>query len=137
MKISELRKKSIWVRRQVLEMAVSAGAGHIAPSFSCIDILVALYYGGILRVDSIFTEVYILTHCRLVTNNFEFPLTEFRYQYTPNTFTILLFIFLVARFTKTSPKRNKLILIILILPLILNVLCIRRIIAIYNCHYAD
>ena len=52
MKISELRKKSIWVRRQVLEMAVSAGAGHIAPSFSCIDILVALYYGGILRVDS-------------------------------------------------------------------------------------
>jgi len=50
MEISELRKKSIWVRRQVLEMAVKAGAGHIAPSFSCIDILVALYY-GVLKID--------------------------------------------------------------------------------------
>jgi len=50
--ITKLKKKANWVRRQVLEMAVRAGAGHIAPSFSCVDILVALYYGGVLRVDS-------------------------------------------------------------------------------------
>lgn len=35
----------------VLEMAVRAGAGHIAPSFSCADILVALYCGGTMRFD--------------------------------------------------------------------------------------
>jgi len=48
----KLQKKANWVRNQVLEMAVKAGAGHIAPSFSCIDILVALYYGGVLRLGS-------------------------------------------------------------------------------------
>ena len=47
----KLEEKARWVRQQVLEMALGAGAGHIAPAFSCTDILVALYQGGILRVD--------------------------------------------------------------------------------------
>ena len=47
-----LEHKAKWVRKQVLEMCVAAGAGHIAPAFSCTDILVALYQGGILRVNS-------------------------------------------------------------------------------------
>lgn len=46
-----LEKKARWVRNQVLEMCVVAGAGHVAPAFSCTDILVALYQGGILRVN--------------------------------------------------------------------------------------
>jgi len=50
-KINMLKQKSKWVRRMVLEMCVGAGAGHIAPAFSCTDILVSLYHGGILRVD--------------------------------------------------------------------------------------
>lgn len=50
-RITRLKKKANWVRNKVLEMAVKAGAGHIAPSFSCIDILVALYYSGILRIN--------------------------------------------------------------------------------------
>jgi len=50
-RIETLQKRARWVRRKVLEMTVKAGAGHIAPSFSCVDILVALYFGGILRVD--------------------------------------------------------------------------------------
>jgi transketolase len=45
-----LRKKAQWVRKKTLEMAVKAGVGHIAPAFSCIDILVCLYQGGFLRV---------------------------------------------------------------------------------------
>jgi len=49
--IKYLLKKANWVRNKVLEMAVKAGAGHIAPSFSCVDILVALYYGKILHVN--------------------------------------------------------------------------------------
>lgn len=54
MKISakELEDKAAWIRKQVLEMIVSAKKGHIGGAFSCTDILVALYYGGILRFDS-------------------------------------------------------------------------------------
>ena len=50
-KIRKLEKKSKWVRNQVLEMIASAGKGHIGGAFSSADILVALYYGGILRFD--------------------------------------------------------------------------------------
>jgi transketolase len=46
-----LRDKAGWVRRQILEMANRAGCGHIASSFSCTEILVALYYGGRFRFD--------------------------------------------------------------------------------------
>lgn len=47
--IERLKRKARWVRRQVLKMCIAAGAGHIAPAFSCIEILVALYYGNILH----------------------------------------------------------------------------------------
>lgn len=39
-----LRKKANFIRDEVIRVAVSNGAGHIAPSLSCVDILVALYY---------------------------------------------------------------------------------------------
>ena len=38
-------KKANQIRKDVIEVAVKNGAGHIAPSLSCIDILTALYYG--------------------------------------------------------------------------------------------
>lgn len=47
-----LKEKAAWVRRQVLEMIVSARKGHIGGSLSCADILVALYHGGVLRFDA-------------------------------------------------------------------------------------
>lgn len=50
-KIKNLKKKANNVRRQILEMIVSAGKGHIGGSLSCTDILVTLYYGGVLRFD--------------------------------------------------------------------------------------
>lgn len=49
---SELETKSKWVRKQVLEMVVSANKGHIGGAFSCTEILVALYYGGLLRFNA-------------------------------------------------------------------------------------
>ncbi|KKK51914.1 hypothetical protein LCGC14_3110180 [marine sediment metagenome] len=52
MDIAELEKKANWVRRQILETVVFAKKGHIGGAFSCTDILVALYYGNILRYDS-------------------------------------------------------------------------------------
>lgn len=50
-KLYNLGKKANWVRKQILEMIVSAGKGHIGGSLSCTDILVTLYYGGVLRFD--------------------------------------------------------------------------------------
>lgn len=50
-KIYKLRKKANLIRNQILDMIVSAGKGHMGGAFSCTDILVTLYYGGILRFD--------------------------------------------------------------------------------------
>jgi len=49
--LKDLNKKAKWVRKQVLEAVVETGKGHLGGTFSCTDILVALYYGKILRVD--------------------------------------------------------------------------------------
>jgi transketolase len=38
------RDKASCIRRDVVSVSCANGAGHIAPSLSCIDILVALYY---------------------------------------------------------------------------------------------
>ena len=40
----DLYKKANQARKDVIDVAVKNGAGHIAPSLSCIDILTALYY---------------------------------------------------------------------------------------------
>lgn len=39
-----LKKKADHIRRDLIRIAIKNGAGHIAPSLSCIDILTALYY---------------------------------------------------------------------------------------------
>lgn len=46
-----LEKKANYIRNQILDMCVQAGTGHVTSSFSCTEILVALYYGGILHYD--------------------------------------------------------------------------------------
>ncbi|MFH1476742.1 MAG: transketolase [Verrucomicrobiota bacterium] len=51
MTIPALKEKARWVRQQIFEMALRVKNGHITSSFSCTEILVALYHGGILRVD--------------------------------------------------------------------------------------
>jgi transketolase len=48
----ELDQKALDIRKKIIKTAMTAGeAGHITSSFSCLDILVALYFGGILRYD--------------------------------------------------------------------------------------
>ena len=49
---STLNFKSQELRLSVLEAIYRSGKGHIGGAFSCTDILVALYYGGILKYDS-------------------------------------------------------------------------------------
>src|SRR3989344_2279495 len=46
---NELMKKAAWVRMVVLESVVSGGKGHLGGTYSCVDLLVGLYYGKILR----------------------------------------------------------------------------------------
>jgi len=40
----QLKEKANQIRKNLVEIAVQNGAGHIAPSLSCVDILTALYY---------------------------------------------------------------------------------------------
>ncbi|CCK81675.1 transketolase [Desulfobacula toluolica] len=42
--IIELEKKADYIRKKLVDVSVKNGAGHIAPSLSCVDILTLLYY---------------------------------------------------------------------------------------------
>ena len=48
--ITKLRKKSQQIRALTLETCIKAQTGHVTSSLSSIDILVALYYGNVLKV---------------------------------------------------------------------------------------
>lgn len=49
--LKEMEEKARWVRRTVLDTAADTGKGHLGGTYSCTDLLVALYYGGVLRID--------------------------------------------------------------------------------------
>ena len=49
--IEELEKKAKYIRNLILDMCVKAGTGHVTSSFSCTEIMVALFYGGMLKFD--------------------------------------------------------------------------------------
>ena len=51
MDIARLEAKARHIRRQTFEMVLKAQAGHLGGSFSCTELLVALYYGGVMRHD--------------------------------------------------------------------------------------
>lgn len=50
--IAKLKKKSFQIRKEMLDMCIKAGTGHVTSSLSCIDIIVTLYYGGVMRFDT-------------------------------------------------------------------------------------
>lgn len=47
--VKKLEEKAYNIRRMTLDMCVKAGTGHVTSSMSCVDILVTLYYGNIMR----------------------------------------------------------------------------------------
>lgn len=51
LQIKNLTKKANEIRKDVIRVAVRNGAGHIAPSLSCVDILTVLYY-NIMNISS-------------------------------------------------------------------------------------
>lgn len=48
-KINDLETKALWLRRELWDMVMRAKNGHIPSSYSCVEIVTALYYGGVLR----------------------------------------------------------------------------------------
>jgi len=48
-KISELEEKARELRLEILEMTTRAGSGHPSSSWSAVEIVTALYFGGVLR----------------------------------------------------------------------------------------
>tara|TARA_B100001250_G_scaffold413624_1_gene448374 strand:- start:546 stop:1379 length:834 start_codon:yes stop_codon:yes gene_type:complete len=50
-KITFLQKKAHQLRKEMFEMCVNAGHGHISSGFSCTDVLTSLYYADFLRHD--------------------------------------------------------------------------------------
>jgi transketolase len=51
--VNNLQIKAAHIRRQILEMIAGANKGHIGGAFSCTDILVALYFGDVLRINPV------------------------------------------------------------------------------------
>src|SRR5574341_1478043 len=49
--MDELQAISWRLSRQIIEITTKAGSGHPSSSLSAIDILVALYFGGIMNYD--------------------------------------------------------------------------------------
>lgn len=50
-KVEQLRQRAIDVRLRDMEIVHNAGLGHIGGEFSAADILVTLFFGGVLRYD--------------------------------------------------------------------------------------
>jgi len=51
-KIEELKKKAHELRNLTLKMCIQGGTGHVTSSFSCVELLTALYFGGILKYNT-------------------------------------------------------------------------------------
>ena len=49
MNINDLEDKALWLRRELFEMAMRQKKGHIPSTYSCADLVTALYYGGVLN----------------------------------------------------------------------------------------
>ena len=49
--MSILEEKAKELKKQVLEMCIKAGTGHVSSCFSCTEIMVALYYGVMREQD--------------------------------------------------------------------------------------
>ncbi|MDP2952415.1 MAG: transketolase, partial [Chloroflexota bacterium] len=49
--IPQLQDETRLIRRHIITMTTAAGSGHPSSSLSAVEILVALYFGGVLRHD--------------------------------------------------------------------------------------
>lgn len=68
-----------------------------------------------------FSVMYPLFFFRLVTNDFVYGMTEFRYQYIQNTFVVLIIAFLIDRFVRFSLNMKVLLNVVVATVLIFNI----------------
>ena len=81
----------------------------------------------------LFSYSYIIFFCRLIGyNNFEYCLTEFRYQYVSNAIIVLIVLFIVSRFIEFSKKKKYFLFLISSIIFISNIYCIYELKKIYN-----
>lgn len=52
MNLADLKKKCSWLRREAFEMVVRSKKGHYPSSSSCVEVVVALFYGGFLKYNA-------------------------------------------------------------------------------------
>jgi len=83
------------------------------------------------------SELYIIFFCRMVDNAYVYCLTEFRYQYIPNAFLILIVLYVINRFFKPSKIKQRIIYLALIPFFALNIYCSQKVIGIYNSHLVN
>ena len=50
MKINDLENKALWLRQELFEMVMRQKKGHIPSCYSCVEVMVALYYGGVMNI---------------------------------------------------------------------------------------
>jgi len=50
--INTLVERSHWLRKEVFELLATAKKGHVPSSYSCAEIVTALYYGGFVKYDA-------------------------------------------------------------------------------------
>lgn len=48
--VTELKRRAQAIRKEVVRLSAIAGSGHYGSAFSCIEILVALYDGALMRL---------------------------------------------------------------------------------------
>jgi len=82
------------------------------------------------------SQVWVIFFCRMIGGGLVYNLTEFRYQYIPNAFVILIVLVVFSRLLRPSRKARNILYIALSLLFILNVYCIRRVVNIYDFHFA-
>ena len=51
-KIEELRRRSHWLRQELFELVMRTKKGHLASAYSCAEMVLALFYGGYVRVNA-------------------------------------------------------------------------------------
>ena len=51
MEVTQLENQANEMRKDIIRMVAEAGSGHPGGSLSCIDIMTALYFGGVMNHD--------------------------------------------------------------------------------------
>ena len=56
MNINDLENKALWLRQELFEMVIKQKKGHIPSCYSCVEVMVALYYGGVVNIKQGYPE---------------------------------------------------------------------------------